>query len=533
MGNSRQEFPKDDGSTLVVHYRGFVNAAAALDWAYSNVTNPDSVFVTGCSAGSVGSRVHVPYVIEQYPEAEVTQLGDSLAFVFGRPVNIGSNTGYEAYNTFPDWIPALETLKADSLLMADYDIAIANYYSNYTLAQYNTEADNVQVRFYEAAGGGDVANFASDLATHLTTIHEAAPNFRSYTPSGDLHCIMPRSQFYATEVEGVRLVEWVKALADGEAVSSVKCETCQNETEVILEAGNGIEAETAVAHAWTEIGTMTTPRSENRGVVIGDKFYIPGGWGGEAVFESYDPATGEWTTLADLPDGRHHFMVTAYEEQLYLFGGSPANAYRPTDTTWRYDPVTDSWVELAQLPTPRMGGAAVTLAGAIYIVGGETKGDGQPTYRYDPATDSYTELAAMNQPREHTTAVVLNHKIYVSGGWWRGSGELTSLEIYDPATDSWLNGAEMSVARGGLAAAVLGGKIFVAGGEILSAARHTENSVEVYDPATDSWTLAEPLPVPIHGFPSLAHNGSLWVIGGSDQAGASVNRGRIWHYDEG
>ena len=529
-GNSRQEFAKEDGGTLTVHYHGFVNAASALDWAYNNVTNPDSVFVTGCSAGSVGSRVHVPYVIEQYPEAAVTQLGDSLAFVFGRPINIGSDTGYEAYNTFPDWIPALEMLKAGPLLMADYDIAVANYYSNYTLAQYNTEKDNVQVRFYEAAAGGDATNFASDLATHLTTIHQAAPNFRSYTPSGDLHCILPRPQFYTTEVGGVRLTDWVQALADGEPVSSVKCETCLNETEVTLGMGIGVEAETAVSGTWAEIGTMSTPRSENRGVVIEDKFYIPGGWGGETIFERYDPATGEWAQLADLPDGRHHFMVTAYEEQLYLFGGSPANTYRPTDTSWRYDPATDSWAELAQLPAPRMGGAAVTLAGAIYIVGGETEGDGQPTYRYDPATDSYTELAAMNQPREHTTAVVLNSKIYVIGGWWRGSGELTSLEIYDPATDSWTDGAAMSIARGGLAAAVLDDKIYVAGGEILTAARRTENSVEVYDPATDSWTLAPPLPAPVHGFPLLAHNGSLWLVGGSDEAGASLNRGRVWQY---
>ena len=528
-GNAVQEFPKDDGGTLTMHYRGFVNAAAALDWAYNNVTDPDSVFVTGCSAGSVGSRVHVPYVIEQYPEAQVTQLGDSLAFVFGRPINVGNPDAYDAYHTFPDWIPALEEIKQGRLLMADYDIAIANYYENYTLAQYNTENDNVQVRFYEAAAGGEAANFVADLAAHLTSIHEAAPNFRSYTPSGDLHCIMPRPQFYTTEVDGVKLTDWVRALADGEPVSSVKCETCQNETEVTLGATEA-SVLTHLGGEWTEVGTMPTPRSENRGVVIGNTFYIPGGWGGESVLESYDPVTGAWARLADLPNGRHHFMTTAYNNQLYLFGGSAANAYSPNNNAWRYDPVSDSWTEFANLPTPRMGGAAVTLGDAIYIVGGETEGDEQPTYRYDSVTDSYAELAELNQKREHVTAVALNNKIYVIGGWWRGSGELTSLEIYDPETDSWTNGAEMSVARGGLAAVVLDDKIFVAGGEILSAARRTENSVEVYDPATDSWEMAAPLPVPIHGFPFLEYADSLWIIGGSDQAGASVNRGRVLRY---
>ena len=157
-GNTVQEYASpdggDDGRTLTIYHRGFVNAAAALDWAYSNVSNPDSVFVTGCSAGS-----------------------------------------------------------------------------SYTFAQYNTEKDNVQVRFYQAAGGGDAANFAADLAAHLSSIHAAAPNFRSYTPSGDLHCILPRPQFYTTEVDGLKLTDWVQALADGKPVTSVKCETCQNETE--------------------------------------------------------------------------------------------------------------------------------------------------------------------------------------------------------------------------------------------------------------------------------------------------------------
>jgi hypothetical protein len=233
-GNTVQDYATDDGGTLTIYHRGFVNAAAALDWAYRNIAAPDSIFVTGCSAGSVGSRVHVPYVIEHYPEARMTQLGDSLAFVFGRPVNVGTETGYESYNTFPDWIPALAALKDGPLLMADYDSAIANYYSNYTFAQYNTANDNVQVRFYEAAGGGDVADFANDLAAHLTSIHQAAPNFRSYTSAGDLLCFLPRPQFYTTEVAGVNLTDWVQALADGEAVSSVKCETCQNETEETL-----------------------------------------------------------------------------------------------------------------------------------------------------------------------------------------------------------------------------------------------------------------------------------------------------------
>lgn len=227
-GGNIQSYPKSDGSELTIYHHGFFNASAALNWAYANVTNPESIFVTGCSAGSVGSITHAPYIIEQYPDVPVTQLGDSLAFVYHRPINV--QTDYKAHDNFASWIPALKAIEPGTLIMSDFYNAVANYYPDYTFSQYNTEADNVQTRFYEAIGG-DPDNFPVDLAANLTRIHQSSPNFRSYTASGDLHCILPRPQFYTTEIDGVRIAEWVADLADNQPVSSVRCETCQNETE--------------------------------------------------------------------------------------------------------------------------------------------------------------------------------------------------------------------------------------------------------------------------------------------------------------
>ncbi|MCP4361304.1 MAG: pectinesterase [Chloroflexi bacterium] len=230
-GNSVQNYPKEDGSALQIYHRGFVNAGAALGWAYQNIPDPDAIFVTGCSAGSVGSRVHTPYIIEQYPTVPVTQFGDSLAFVFGRQFGLGDPSAY------PSWIPELTSLEREGgALMAEYDSIIANHYPDTTFAQYNTKNDNVQERFYTAVSGLPTAGFQEDLTTHLMTIHAAAPNFRSFTPAGELHCILPRSQFYSAETGGVSLVEWVAALANGEDVPNVQCKECQ--TDFGLDAPN-------------------------------------------------------------------------------------------------------------------------------------------------------------------------------------------------------------------------------------------------------------------------------------------------------
>jgi hypothetical protein len=166
-GNSIQHFPKDDGSELTVHFKGFVNRQATLDWAYQKFPQPDSNFVTGCSAGSIGSAAHTPYIIENYPDTPVTQMGDSLAFVFHRPLNL---TDYGAYNNLPSGVPGLDCLQPANFTMASYYSALASYYPEYVFSQFSTAADHVQDRFYLAVGG-QVGDFPDDLLASLDETH--------------------------------------------------------------------------------------------------------------------------------------------------------------------------------------------------------------------------------------------------------------------------------------------------------------------------------------------------------------------------
>ncbi len=77
-----------DYGSVEVEQRGWRNARAALGRGFREFRSPVSVLVTGCSAGSVGSAWHVDEVVRRYPDARVTQLGDSLAFLFRRPIQL-------------------------------------------------------------------------------------------------------------------------------------------------------------------------------------------------------------------------------------------------------------------------------------------------------------------------------------------------------------------------------------------------------------------------------------------------------------
>ena len=202
------------GSTTIRH-RGWVNARAALKRAFSEFPAPETVFVTGCSAGSVGSAFHVPAVLQRWPRAKVTQLGDSLAFVFHRPVDL---TGWAAQKRFP----AFFRIGKRRFTMAEYETALAKRYPKRTFARFNYASDAVQERFYIAVGGKP-GGFEPQLRRAEARL-KRLPNYRSYLACGSDHCVLPRYTFFTLRVGGVALRDWTERLAAGRNVS---CPTCR------------------------------------------------------------------------------------------------------------------------------------------------------------------------------------------------------------------------------------------------------------------------------------------------------------------
>ena len=77
---------------------------------------------------------------------------------------------------------------------------------------------------------GTSQEFEAELAQTLSGIHARVDNFRSFTAEGDLHCILPRDEFYHQETAGTRLVDWMERLVNGRAVDNVQCPTCSIDT---------------------------------------------------------------------------------------------------------------------------------------------------------------------------------------------------------------------------------------------------------------------------------------------------------------
>jgi Pectinacetylesterase len=201
---------------IKVRQFGWVNAQAVLRRAYREFPNPRAVFIAGCSAGSVGSAFHADSIIRRYPKARIAQLGDSLAFVFHRPIRL---TGWGAHEHFPPFF----RVGTRRFTMTQFEQALARAHPKRVFARFNHAEDNVQQRFYLAVGGKP-GGFAPRLATAERTLKELN-NYRSYLACGTRHCALPTSEFYSLRVGGVRLRDWVANLAAGR---NVGCPVCRH-----------------------------------------------------------------------------------------------------------------------------------------------------------------------------------------------------------------------------------------------------------------------------------------------------------------
>jgi hypothetical protein len=233
LGNQDITYENDDRE-FTIHHRGMTNSMTTLDWVFENVEAPETVFVTGCSAGAIPSPYYTQFVAEQYPDSRIEHLADSgggyrnpeLAATVFEPWGTisGLPENYEGYTE--------ETLSFEALY-----IEAASLYPDVTFTQFNNAYDNTQ-RFFLGLTGLTGFELPDLLRANFADIKAGTPNdnFFTYLSGGDEHCITPSDDLYTRTVGDERLVDWVAALASGEEVQDVVCEgdACE-EAEVIAE----------------------------------------------------------------------------------------------------------------------------------------------------------------------------------------------------------------------------------------------------------------------------------------------------------
>jgi hypothetical protein len=215
---------REYNSSLTIHHKGFVNAQTVLQWVYTRYPDPESILVSGCSAGAYGAALHSAYVAEHYPDTRVTVFADSGAGIITDDFLTMSLPNWNAQPNLPPFIAALQ-VPIEELTLPEVYIAIGAHFPEMRMAQTATNYDQDQV-FYYTAMGGDPLDWPGRFRSSLDSISGSIPeNFRYYVPPGSVHCVSPYPYFYEREVNGVRLDDWLVELVDGAAPpASQACE---------------------------------------------------------------------------------------------------------------------------------------------------------------------------------------------------------------------------------------------------------------------------------------------------------------------
>jgi len=221
---------RDDGQPFTVRHRGRANAQAALDWAFTNFTMPQEIFVTGSSAGAIPSAFYASLVADHYSDAKVAHLGDGAGGY--RRMN-GASRPDEQWGTF-DFLnteKGFENVVAEGFNYESIYIAAAKAHPEIMFAEFDAAEDSVQKRFLAISGAKDVVLMDALQANHAD-IRAEVDNFRAFITGGESHTILRRPEFYAYAADGVSIRDWVADLAAFNAVENVTCQACEKDTYI-------------------------------------------------------------------------------------------------------------------------------------------------------------------------------------------------------------------------------------------------------------------------------------------------------------
>ncbi|WP_438007571.1 kelch repeat-containing protein [Sorangium sp. So ce321] len=287
-----------------------------------------------------------------------------------------------------------------------------------------------------------------------------------------------------------------------------------------------VEVFDPVTETWRSGAPLITSRADHTATTLPDgRLVVAGGSGGGEHLDSaevLDPASGMWRPLGRMSSPRNdHAAALMPDGRVLVTGGNNLDVdVFHLDSAEVLDPASGTWSPVGDMHDGRAHHTATALPdGRVLVAGGSGIGGALESAEVlDPASGMWFPVAPMFAARYgHTATVLLDGRVLVAGGD-SIEGVLESAEVFDPASGLWFAVEPMSAARVEHSATLLpGGQVLVAGGSDLSAGIFRLDSVEMFDPATGRWLQLGPLHTArnLHTAALLA-DGQVVLTGGFD-----------------
>ncbi|HWY01612.1 MAG TPA: kelch repeat-containing protein [Mycobacterium sp.] len=186
---------------------------------------------------------------------------------------------------------------------------------------------------------------------------------------------------------------------------------------------------------WVELPNLTHARAAPAAAVVGDKLVVAGGQNAKQLVPQTEVFDGSsWHDAANMPTPREHLAAVSDGTYVYTVGGRFLSADKNSAAFERFDPQSGAWTKLVDMPTPRGSYGATFIDGRIVAVGGE-----EPTRvlgvaeMYDIADGKWTTLPPMPTPRHAEAVATVGNTMYCIGGANRPTheGPVATVEALD------------------------------------------------------------------------------------------------------
>jgi len=253
---------------------------------------------------------------------------------------------------------------------------------------------------------------------------------------------------------------------------------------------------------WTATGRLSAGRSGHTATLLPDgRVLVVGGdgmdpYGPLATAELYDPEGGSWSATGSMATVRIIHTATLLPDGTVLVAGGQGNdgsgptrsASDALASAELYNPATGAWTAVGNLTEGRAGHTATLLPdGTVLVAGGVGLGSDATPYNvlataelYDPASERWVAAAQMIAARAgHTATALSDGRVLLVGTGVNFSGVLAETEVFDSDIGSWSSAGSLIESRSFLTATRLtDGRVLLAGGGDIFASA----SAELYDP---------------------------------------------------
>ena len=190
-----------------------------------------------------------------------------------------------------------------------------------------------------------------------------------------------------------------------------------------------------------------------------------------------DGNADDWQSLAGGPKLQGHALVSDGQSVIRVGGFTARNAegedqdLHSSAGAARFDPATGEWSPLPDMPDGRSSIDAAIMDGFLYVIGGwKLAGDpGDAIWHEDAIRLSLNDLdagwetiAPPGFKRRAISVAAHDGKLYVVGGMQPGAGPVGTVAVYDPASNAWSDGPTVP----GEAMAGFGSSSFATGGRL-------------------------------------------------------------------